>query len=149
MPGVHRADGLVGEQDSAGRPGGSHLGEGAGQRCPLLLPHAEMGEGLAGPIREADPLEQNPQPAEGKIAKQLADALAGVRQRVEQHLLAGDYSAALHLLAAGQPDAASVAYNEAIDLTLTIDDTLSRSTFFGSAFNDLNTLAERQPEGYE
>ncbi len=55
------------------------------------------------------------------------------------------FNEALHLLAAGQTDAARVAYQEAIDLTLTFDDTLTRSTYFGVAYNDLADLGERYP----
>lgn len=56
------------------------------------------------------------------------------------------FNEALHLLAAGQTDAARTAYGEAIDLTLQIEDVLTRSTYFGIAYNDLEELGQRQPE---
>ncbi len=56
------------------------------------------------------------------------------------------FNEALVLLAAGQSDAASVAYDEAIALTLGINDTLTRSTYFGIAYNDLEQLAQRRPD---
>jgi len=55
------------------------------------------------------------------------------------------FNEALHLLAAGQIDAARTAYREAIDLTLSLDDTLTRSTYFGVAYKDLADLQQRQP----
>ena len=56
------------------------------------------------------------------------------------------FNEALVLLAAGQTEAARVAYDEAIALTLEIDDVLTRSTYFGIAYNDLEQLTQRQPD---
>lgn len=56
------------------------------------------------------------------------------------------FNEALVLLAAGQTEAARVAYDEAIALTLEINDVLTRSTYFGIAYNDLEQLAQRQPD---
>ncbi len=56
------------------------------------------------------------------------------------------FNEALVLLAAGQTEAASIAYDEAIALTLEIADVLTRSTYFGVAYNDLEELAQRQPD---
>ena len=56
------------------------------------------------------------------------------------------FNEALVLLAAGQIEAANVAYDEAIALTQQTNDVLTRSTYFGIAYNDLEQLAQRQPE---
>lgn len=59
------------------------------------------------------------------------------------------FNEALHLLAAGQIDAARIAYDEAIELTLGSEDAITRSTYFGGAYYDLADLATRQPEKAE
>ena len=56
------------------------------------------------------------------------------------------FNEALLLLAAGDLDAARTAYEEAIDLTLKIDDVITRSTHFGKAYYDLADLAQRRPD---
>ena len=56
------------------------------------------------------------------------------------------FNKALHLLAAGRYDEASAAYDAAIQLTLKINDVLTRSTYFGAAYQDLADLAARKPE---
>lgn len=56
------------------------------------------------------------------------------------------FNEALHLLAAGQTAAARTAYRETIDLTLRIDDVLTRSTYFGVAYRDLSDLQQRMPD---
>ncbi|NOX64059.1 MAG: tetratricopeptide repeat protein [Chloroflexi bacterium] len=56
------------------------------------------------------------------------------------------FNEALFLLAAGQTDAANIAYDEAITLTLTIDDVVQRSTYFGVAYQDLDALLAQRPE---
>jgi tetratricopeptide (TPR) repeat protein len=56
------------------------------------------------------------------------------------------FNEALVLLAAGQTEAARVAYDEAIALSLEIHDVLTRSTYFGIAYNDLEQLAQSQPD---
>ena len=56
------------------------------------------------------------------------------------------FNEALILLAAGQIDAAHTAYNEAIQLTLTFDVQLTRSTYFGIATRDLDELLSQRPD---
>ncbi len=56
------------------------------------------------------------------------------------------FDEALFLLAAGQIDAANVAYDEAIALTLAIDDVVQRSTYFGVAYQDLEKLLAARPD---
>ncbi len=56
------------------------------------------------------------------------------------------FNKGLHLLAAGRYDEAKAAYAEAIQLTLKIADTLTRSTYFGGAYYDLDDLAQRRPD---
>ncbi len=56
------------------------------------------------------------------------------------------FNKGLHLLAAGRYDEAKQAYDQAIQLTLTYDDVLTRSTYFGRAYYDLEDLAQRRPD---
>ncbi|HEY53204.1 MAG TPA: tetratricopeptide repeat protein [Caldilineae bacterium] len=87
----------------------------------------------------------------GWAAYLIGDYETALRASAAARQLAPDrpdlvFNEALILLAAGQPEAARVAYEEAIDLTLQIDDVLTRSTYFGVAYNDLAQLAQRQPD---
>jgi tetratricopeptide (TPR) repeat protein len=87
----------------------------------------------------------------GWAAYLLGDDETAIRTSATARQLAPDrpdlaFNEALILLAAGQSEAARVAYEEAIDLTLTVDDVLTRSTYFGVAYNDLEQLAQRQPD---
>ncbi len=56
------------------------------------------------------------------------------------------FNKALHLLAAGRYDEADAAYDAAIQLTLKNDDVLTRSTYFGVAYQDLADLAQKRPD---
>ncbi len=56
------------------------------------------------------------------------------------------FNKALLLLAASQIDDANAAYDDAIAATLRLDDVLSRSRYFGSAFRDLDQLLQRRPD---
>ncbi len=87
----------------------------------------------------------------GWAAYLLGDDETAIRASSTARQLAPDrpdlaFNEALILLAAGQSEAARTAYQEAIDLTLTVDDVLTRSTYFGVAYNDLEQLAQRQPD---
>ncbi len=87
----------------------------------------------------------------GWAAYMAGDYEIAVRASAAARQLAPDrpdlaFNEALHLLAAGQPEAARVAYREAIDLTLRLDDVLTRSTYFGVAYRDLADLQQRMPD---
>lgn len=56
------------------------------------------------------------------------------------------FNKALLLLAAGDSQNARDAYVEAIHLTLGIDDVLTRSTYFGGAYQDLQALEQKRPD---
>ncbi len=56
------------------------------------------------------------------------------------------FNKGLHLLAAGRYDEAQTTYQQAIQLTLTLDDVRTRSTYFGTAYYDLDDLAQRRPD---
>ncbi len=56
------------------------------------------------------------------------------------------FNKGLHLLAAGRYDEAKAAYEQGIQLTLAIDDALTRSAYFGTAYYDLDALAQRRPD---
>jgi len=90
----------------------------------------------------------------GWLVYEAGDFESAVRHSAAARQLAPDrpdlaFNEALHLLAAGQIDAARIAYAEAIDLTLTFADVITRSTYFGGAYYDLADLAARQPEKAE
>lgn len=87
----------------------------------------------------------------GWAAYMAGDMETAVRASAAARQLAPDrpdlaFNEALHLLAAGQEQAARVAYDEAITLTLQIDDVLTRSTYFGVAYHDLADLQQRMPD---
>lgn len=56
------------------------------------------------------------------------------------------FDKALLLLAASQIDDANSAYDEAVAVTLRLDDVLTRSRYFGGAFRDLEQLLQRRPD---
>ncbi len=56
------------------------------------------------------------------------------------------FNKGLHLLAAGRYDEAQTTYQQAIQLTLTLDDVRARSTYFGTAYYDLDDLDQRRPD---
>ena len=87
----------------------------------------------------------------GWAAYLIGDYETAIRASAAARQLASDrpdlaFNEALVLLAAGQTEAARVAYDEAIALALEIDDVLTRSTYFGIAYNDLEQLTQRQPD---
>lgn len=56
------------------------------------------------------------------------------------------FNKALLMLAAGDTQNARDAYTEAIHLTLGIDDVLTRSAYFGAAYQDLQALERKRPD---
>lgn len=87
----------------------------------------------------------------GWIAYLLGDWEAAMEASSRAAALAPDrpdlqFNKGLHLLAAGRYDEAKAAYEQGIQLTLTIDDVLTRSAYFGTAYYDLDALAQRRPD---
>lgn len=56
------------------------------------------------------------------------------------------FNKALILLAASQIADANAAYDDAIAVTLRLDDVLARSRYFGGAYRDLDQLLQRRPD---
>ncbi|MCO6451435.1 MAG: tetratricopeptide repeat protein [Caldilineales bacterium] len=84
-------------------------------------------------------------------AFRTGDFDTAIRAAAEARRLAPDqpdiaFNEALLLLAASQIDAAYTAYDEAVNLTLTIPDVITRSTYFGMAYADLAELLAQRPD---